>query len=180
MYCVSQSRSDGPYTDTPDNNDSSNWAVGDILYFSNTTGYLTNTKPTSPDTLIEIAAVEKIQTGASQTGRIIVRPTIYHKISELSDVEVTSVLNNQVLAWNSINSRWENKTITGVGGVTYHGEYSLDPAVTPTNGDEYWYVPDEKIQVYIGRWRELNGADRLQFEDDTEYQFEDDIYYQIM
>jgi len=170
---------DGLYTDTPDNQDTADWVVGDILYFSNTTGQLTNTAPTAPDAYIEVAAVEKVQTGASQTGRIIVRPTIHHKLNKLSDVYAPNPTNNQVIAWNSTNSRWESATVTGVNGVTYHGEHDTDPAVSPSNGDEYWNNLDQRMQVYINEWRELNGADRFQFTDDSDFQFTDDSYYQL-
>jgi len=188
------------YTDTPNNGDSADWVAGDILYFSNTTGGLTKTMPTVPDTKIEVAAVTKIQTGASQTGRLLVRPTIYHKLEEASDVDTTGIADGNVLKWDSANSKWivsSDLTTTTWGSitgtlsnqtdlqtaldtkVTYHGEHDTDPAVTPANGDEYWNNLDEKIQVYIGRWRELNGADRFQFTDDSDFQFTDDSYYQL-
>lgn len=178
-YVVWFGEVDGLYTNTPDNGDTVNWAAGDILYFSNTTGQLTNTEPVSPNAYIEIAAVEKIQTGSSQTGRILVRPTIHHKLEELSDVYVNSPTDNQVIAWSNTNSRWENATVTGVDGVKYHGEFNSDPAVSPVNGDEYWNNLDERIQVYIDRWRELNGADRFQFTNDDDFQFTDGSYYQF-
>ena len=188
------------YTDTPDNGDSADWAGGDILYFSNTTGGLTNTAPTPPDTYIEIAAVEKVQTGNSQTGRIVVRPTIHHKLDKLSDVDTTGIADGYVLKWDNTNSKWIVGTVTATTNwgsitgtlsnqtdlqtaldtkVTYHGEHDTDPAVTPANGDEYWNNLDERIQVYINRWRELNGADRFQFTDDSDFQFTDDSYYQL-
>ena len=100
------------YTNTPNNGDSANWVAGDILYFSNTTGGLTKTAPTVPDTKIEIAAVTKIQTGASQTGRLLVRPTIYHKLEEASDVDVSGIADGNVLKWDNTNSKW----IVGTAG----------------------------------------------------------------
>lgn len=164
------------YTDTPDNGDSANWVAGDVLYFSNTTGGLTKTAPTVPDTKIEVAAVTKIQTGASQTGRLLVRPTIYHKLEDASDVDVSGIADGNVLVWDDTNTKW----IAGsAGGITYYGEYDTDPAVSPSNGDEYWNNLDERIQVYINRWRELNGADRFQFTNDDDFQFTDGSYYQF-
>jgi len=189
------------YTDTPDNGDGVDWSVGDILYFSNTTGGLTNTPPTPPDTKIEVAAVVKVQTGNSQTGRLLVRPTIYHKLEESSDVDVSGIADGNVLVWDDTNSKWVASagipsttswgSITGTLSdqtdlqtaldtkVTYYGEHDTDPAVTPANGDEYWNNLDQRIQVYISRWRELNGADRFQFTNDDDFQFTDGSYYQL-
>jgi len=104
------------YTDTPDNGDGANWVAGDILYFSNTTGGLTKTAPTVPDTKIEVAAVTKIQTGASQTGRLLVRPTIYHKLEEASDVDVSGIADGYVLKWDNTNSKWIVGSATTIWG----------------------------------------------------------------
>ena len=164
------------YTDTPDNGDSADWVAGDILFFSNTTGGLTKTLPTKPDTEIEVCAVVKTQTGASQTGRILVRPTLYHKLEEASDVDVSGIADGNVLVWDNTNSKW---IVGTAGNITYHGEHNTDPAVSPSNGDEYWNNLDERIQVYINRWRELNGADRFQFTNGDDFQFTNSSYYQF-
>lgn len=132
------------YTDTPNNGDSANWVAGDILYFSNTTGGLTKTAPTVPNTKIEIAAVVKIQTGASQTGRLLVRPTIYHKLEEASDVDVSGIADENVLVWDSANSKW----IAGSSGslsVTTKGDlqtYDTAPARLPIGTDGYFLSAD--------------------------------------
>lgn len=99
---------DGVYTNTPNNGDSANWIAGDVLYFSNTTGGLTKTAPVAPETKIEIAAVTKEQTGSSATGRLIVRPTVYHKLNDLSDVDLSSLSNGQVLTWST--NKWIGST----------------------------------------------------------------------
>ena len=163
------------YTNTPDNGDSSNWATGDILYFSNTTGGLTKTLPTKTDTEIEVSAVVKTQTGNSQTGRILVRPTIYHELGELSDVLISNPQTKDLLKYDT--NKWVNFTPQYP---TYFGEHNTDPTgITPINGDHYWNNLDEKIQVYINRWRELNGPDRFQFTNGDDFQFTDSRYFQF-
>jgi hypothetical protein len=53
------------------------------------TGYLTNTKPTVPSRNIIVCSVIKEQTGASESGILIVRPSIGTKLEDLDDVNGT-------------------------------------------------------------------------------------------
>ena len=71
--------------------------------------------------------------------------------------------------------------IASSGGIMYHGEYESDPTGTsPSSGDEYFYDLEKRMQVYIdGEWRELNGAMRFQFTDESYFELTDDIYYQL-
>lgn len=98
----------GVYTKTPANGDNADWAAGDILYFNKTTGQLTKTVPTAPDTIISVAAVIKEQTGVAENGIIIVRPQITPKLSTLSDVDGTPLTTSgQFLVWNNTSKYWD-------------------------------------------------------------------------
>jgi len=82
------------------------WPEGTILYANPTTpGGLTATRPTAPDRAIEVAAV--VRSHGTQ-GTLLVRPTFGFYLSNLHDVYTNSVADNDLLAWNSANSRWQN------------------------------------------------------------------------
>jgi hypothetical protein len=99
------------YTKTPANNDSADWVEGDILYFNNSTGQLTKTAPTAPDRRIEVAAVIKQQTGASETGIIIVRPILSSKLGDLEDVNGSAPdTTGDLLTWNNTSGVWERNS----------------------------------------------------------------------
>ena len=102
---------DGVYTNTPENNDTVNWANGDILYFNPTTGQLTNVEPAAPNRKIIIAAVIKEQTGSAQNGILLVRPTFDKKLIDIDDVNITSPSSGQVLRYSSITGTWFNDDI---------------------------------------------------------------------
>lgn len=99
---------DGVYT--------TGWAVGDILYFDNATGDLTNVAPTAPDRKITIAAVEKLATGMAQNGVLLVRPTFGFNLDELDNVAISTPTNGQVLSYNSSTQVWNNTGVTIVDG----------------------------------------------------------------
>lgn len=98
----------GIYTNTPNNQDSQNWIAGDILYFNNITGQLTKTMPSPPNRVITVAAVIKVQTGASESGIIIVRPQSGHKLAELDDVNGTPLTQSgQFPVWDNTNKYFD-------------------------------------------------------------------------
>jgi len=95
------------YTTFPDNGTADEtWSAGDILYFDNTTGQLTNVAPTAPDLKIIVASVIKAQTGSDENGILLVRPTITPELSKLSDVDATGLADGNYLSWDNANSKW--------------------------------------------------------------------------
>lgn len=101
-YVTSFGKVNGIYTNTPNNNDTQNWVAGDILYLNTTTGYLTKTIPTVPHRIIRVAAVIKEQTGASESGIIIVRPTFGIKLEDLDDINGTALTTDgQIPTWHN-------------------------------------------------------------------------------
>lgn len=93
----------GVYTKTPANNDSADWAAGDILYFDNTTGQLTKVVPDSPKIRIVVAAVIKAQTGSAENGVILVRPSFGIKFTECDDVDGAATESGQFYLWDETN-----------------------------------------------------------------------------
>ena len=88
------------------------WTAGDILYANPAVvGGLTNTEPEAPNFNIMVAAVTK---RAGGDGHIMVRPTFRSSLSQLNDIAITSIGNNNLLKYVSANSRWENVTSASV------------------------------------------------------------------
>jgi hypothetical protein len=82
--------------------------AGDLLYLDNSTpGGLTKVKPVSPDHIILVAAVTRVN---NADGHILVRPTFGNHIHELHDVLIDSIglTHKQILAWDSNNQVWTN------------------------------------------------------------------------
>lgn len=117
----------GVYTKTPLNNDTVDWNAGDVLYFSNSTGQLTKTQPSAPERQIIVAAVVKAQTGSSETGILLIRPTFGSKLTDLDDVDgIVPSITGQILSYDAINNYWEvsNDLIDHVNDLTNPHETS--------------------------------------------------------
>jgi hypothetical protein len=127
----------GTDTETP------GWSLGNFLYVdSENPGQLTNVKPSPPNWTFPIAAVTRIN---SNSGRILVRAIPGKHLHDLVDADISSLLNDQALVYNSSASVWNNANIvnsvngtdnqilvdnSGIGDVTF----SLsDDLITPGN-----------------------------------------------
>lgn len=117
----------GVYTKTPANNDSVDWVAGDILYFNNSTGQLTKAQPSAPNRNIVVAAVVKEQTGASENGILLIRPTFGSKLADCDDVDGANPdATGDLLTWNNGTQTWERNAYnitdyltTSTAGSTY-------------------------------------------------------------
>jgi len=84
------------------------WADGDILHYNPSfAGGLTKTQPLAPTPHVVVAAVVNAATGGS--GSVFVRVQAEPLVSQLSDVYVTSLANNDILVYDGTDMRWENK-----------------------------------------------------------------------
>ena len=83
------------------------WVLGDILYASPTVaGELTRTRPSAPNQAVPIAFITAVNSSA---GALAVRAyELGSHLTEIHDVEITSVADNDLLQWNASASRWEN------------------------------------------------------------------------
>lgn len=88
---------------------------GDALYLGATAGTFTNVKPSAPNNLVLIGYMIK---KAGGNGSIFVKIQNGYEISELHDVLITSVANNDGLFYDSATSLWKNKTVAEVLGYT--------------------------------------------------------------
>jgi hypothetical protein len=105
------------------------WSVGDILYFDNSTGQLTNVEPLAPNRRLIVASVIKLATGASENGIIIVRPTFDIRMMDLNDVDgVAPSVSGQVLVWDNTHKYW----IPGAAFVANLGTVMTFPTTSAT------------------------------------------------
>jgi hypothetical protein len=82
------------------------WATGDIIYVSPTTaGYLTNVLPVAPNLKIVVALVIEAD---NNFGVLLVRPTVYPQIENLSNVNISTVTGGDLLVYDGTDARWEN------------------------------------------------------------------------
>lgn len=91
---------------------SETWVDGDMLYLSSShAGYLTNVKPSAPDHLITIGYVVYAH---AVHGKIFVKVDNGYELDELHNVQISSATNNDILAFNSATSVWQNKTLSAL------------------------------------------------------------------
>jgi hypothetical protein len=82
------------------------WAAGDIIYVSATAaGGLTNVQPVAPNLKIVVALVINPD---NNFGVLLVRPTVYSQINDLSNVNISMVTGGDVLVYDGTDARWEN------------------------------------------------------------------------
>lgn len=105
------------------------WATGDLLYFSNTTGQLTNVEPSAPARRIVVAAVIKAATGASENGVILTRITFGTNMMDLDDVDgVAPTVTGQMLVWNETSKYWQ----VGAAMIANYGTVMTFPTTSAT------------------------------------------------
>ena len=93
-----------------DGQDTSSFAAGSALWLSPTVpGGMTTTKPVAPNHMVFIGFVTRSH---PTDGTIEIKIQNGFELEELHNVLITSVSNNQVLAYESSSSLWKNKTLT--------------------------------------------------------------------
>ena len=89
------------------------FADGTVIYLSPTTpGGFTATKPVAPNHLVLVGYI--VKGGSGGAGSIFIHPQNGYELSELHDVLITSVANNNLLRYNSAVPAWVN--IVGPNG----------------------------------------------------------------
>jgi hypothetical protein len=87
------------------------WADGDLLYFDPAaSGTWTNVQPAAPNIHVPVAVVINASSGGS--GSIFVRMEASIKLGLLQDVSTTSLAGNDILIYDSVDGRWENRAPT--------------------------------------------------------------------
>jgi len=120
------------------------YTAGDIIWYdsaSGTAGAVTTTEPTPPNAKIQLAAV--IRSHPAE-GVLFVRPTIYHGLEELENVNVTGLADGNLLAYNNTAGNWEN---------TDEVQVKVVEAIifqTPKNFTETYTMPENYNGILIG------------------------------
>jgi hypothetical protein len=100
--------------------DTSSFTIGDMLYLSAVTpGAIVNTAPVSPDheVVLGFCVVSNANNGV-----ILVTINNGHELDDAHDTLINSVANNDMLAWNSTSSLWENTADIVVNSIGPYGE----------------------------------------------------------
>lgn len=102
-------------------------------------------KPVSPAHLVYIGVVTR---KSATVGEIFVNVANGYEIEELHDVLVTSLANNQILAYESSTGLWKNKSIPTVLGYTPEDVANKD--ITGTLGTSDTKYPSQKaVKTYV-------------------------------
>jgi hypothetical protein len=87
------------------------YSPGDILWLDSVAGGFTKNKPQAPKHSVFVGVVERANAG---NGLIYVKPQNGVPLSELHDVRITSIANNDIIRYNSSLGYWENKTVESI------------------------------------------------------------------
>jgi hypothetical protein len=114
-----------------ENLDTSSLTEGVQLYLSPTVaGAYTTTKPAAPQHLVYVGIVVRAH---PTQGVILVAVQNGYELEELHDVSITSVANNNLLAYESSTDLWKNKTFSALGLLTSADAASTyAPLASPT------------------------------------------------
>lgn len=112
------------------NLNTSAFSDGDILYLSTTVaGEVINTEPTNGGLVVRVGVCVRAH---PVQGSIMVDVDNYGSLDSLSDVNLSGVVNNDVLAYDSSTSLWKNESIISVIGYTPQNTITL--TTTGTSG----------------------------------------------
>lgn len=92
--------------------DTSAYTAGQSLWLSQTAGAFTATAPTQPAHLVFIGYVISVH---ASSGRVFVNPQNGYELGEIHNVLLSSVADNEVLAFDSSSGLWVNQTATEAG-----------------------------------------------------------------
>jgi hypothetical protein len=113
------------------------WVDNQDIYYNPTTGGLTKTLPSAPGLKLLIGTV--INAGSGGSGSFIVKLGVSTYLSKLSDVQITSVANSNLLQYDSALQYWKNVapstvTVGNVSGIVAIANGGTNSTATATAG----------------------------------------------
>ena len=142
------------------------WVDNDDIYYNPTTGGLTKTVPSAPGLKLLVGTV--INAGSGGSGSFIVKLGVATYLSALSDVQFSSLANNNLLQYDSTLQYWKNvapSAVTGIGsvanaltagtGISYSAGTTYDgsAAITISNS-----APDQTVVLTDGTGISTSGT----------------------
>ena len=110
------------------------WADGDLLYYNPSySGGLTKTVPVAPAAIVEVATVVHAHVSS---GSLFVRVTLFPRLNQLANVYAPSPNDNDLINWNTSNSRWQTTAVKTVNSTSLLGSGNVavqDVLVSGTN-----------------------------------------------
>lgn len=88
---------------------------GDIIYLDSISGQYTNSKPQAPYHLVYLGTIVKANAG---NGAIYVKVQNGYELSEIHDVKINGVVNNQIIAYSDTQKLWKNRNIYSIVDTT--------------------------------------------------------------
>jgi hypothetical protein len=109
------------------------YVEGDALWLGNTAGTFTRVKPTAPNHLVYLGVVERANNG---NGIAYIKVQNGYELDELHDVQINNgtLSNNDIIAYNTSTSTWQNKTLSSINQV-YQATYYKTTQQNLTNGN---------------------------------------------
>ena len=97
----------------------STWADGDPVYLGATAGSITKIKPHAPNHLVYLGFVTTANNGSA--GRMYVRVQNGYELDELHDVQISGLLDNDIIQYDLATDLWQNKSLSNAITLTTTG-----------------------------------------------------------
>lgn len=91
------------------------YAEGDVLWVDSIDGQFTKVKPQAPYHAVFIGVVERANNG---NGLAYIKPQNGVELDEVHDVQINSILNNEILVYSDTQSVWKNRNVYSVVDTT--------------------------------------------------------------
>lgn len=121
------------------------WADGDLLYISATTpGAWTKVIPSAPAHHFPVAVVIH---AAASAGSILARFKTGETLKSLSDVLISGQIQNSIIQWDAVNSRWWNPPTPKFGTSVNYTEFEADGTMVSKGLATTWVDVDFPIII---------------------------------
>ena len=133
------------------------YAEGDTLYLGETSGTLTNVKPSSPNHLVYIGVVVRANQGQ---GQIYIRPQNGYELEELHNVNIDHLVtlqNGDYLKWSVSDNQWVNAHFpTNVSTFTNDSNYVTSSGLNTILGS---FVNNASLNTTLGNYASISYVD---------------------
>lgn len=100
------------------------YAEGDVLWLDSLDGQFTKVKPQAPYHGVFLGVVERANNG---NGLAYIKPQNGVELDEVHDVQINSILNNQIIVYSDTQQVWKNRNITSLIDTSLFQRKSIAP-----------------------------------------------------